>query len=105
MSLHPLPVDLQLADVLGALKNFQSDPGEGAHAAWHAAGFAIGLFHKHEQGYGATGVVVSPEMQAKIADIEATRPGVADDGFGAIDWNSFKPWAKKVLELLLMILE
>ena len=93
-----------MADVLAAVKNFQTDPGEGAHAAWHAAGFAIQLFHKNHAGLKAA-AVNDPLVAAKLAEVVALAPTATTEGVAAIDWNLIKPWAKKLLELLIMVLD
>ena len=105
--LHPLPKDLAMADVLVAFKNLKTDPGEAAHAAWHCAGYVVQVFHKNHEGMKAA-AKNNPAIAAALAEVEATNPFSADtteEGMKAISWDQIKPWAKKVLELLLMILD
>lgn len=103
MALHPLPVDLALSDLLSALKNFKTDPGEGAHAAWHGAGYALNLFHKNHEGFKAS-AAKDKKLAKALADLERTAPTIPTEGLAAIDWATIKPWAKKLLEFLLMLM-
>lgn len=110
MALHPLPVDLALGDLLTAFKNLKTNPGEAAHAGWHGVGYGLQLFHKNHEGFKAS-AATSKKVATKLAQVEKglekLQPKFAAAEAGdvsAIDWDTFKPWMKKLLELLIMLM-
>lgn len=103
MALHPLPVDLSLADVLTAVKGYKEDLPHALHGGWHAAGFLLGRFDKHTllAAAGDRPELVQ-EVEGFCARLEASQAAAADPAqLATVDWRSL---LKAALTLLLQLL-